>query len=924
MNNVRDALLEVMQEQGELPDPGIQLDANATPLEPQEDVTQEDILKMLQEDTAPITETTNTSTPETTNSADPKFVDYVNSFLGGGNKLILSPVAATDELAENLANKVRPMMGKPVISPESPNYAPISKKLERTFYPKDYPDTRGTRMAEMGGKVVPEALAMMTGAELLRAPAMAVEAVGPVSRTVQALLRSSSAEPYAGKMLPIVRDIAGVGGAAGAGTQYAGEKTEGSVWQPLAEMAGGLGGGLAAAGPLAAIPSAAKNYYKYISPVGWANRLVVKPIVARDMLPSSMYEGQGIIGRTLRGIKDEQTQKALPLAAEQLKTTIQVPGVRESMQTAGTLRNEIPGFNPTLAEATGVPSLLATQSGMENQAAGDILDQLVKRKRASAEGIQSYMEQQAPGEIGDASISAPVQRRLQEVVEPIKSKLQNITDIENKTISELPNISRAETGEILRDRLETLRSAKQADMTAYADELGLGAASGLNVPTKGIKTAVTKVLPSKLATDVSRVMNKVKALNDDEPLTFADAKYLMESLGEESRILASQGRNNDSRLVTKARQAVDDFLQDEWAPALGIGEKYAAFRKRYLEEYINPFEKGITKAVKSVGPDMEYRTEVENVMGSYFGPGKVTAARDFKRTFGADPEANEALRSFVLDDINDKVVKDGAFDLKAFDKWHKAHADTLEEFPDIRDQVTRTKSLAEELSRRKSTLEMRKKSVQDSQLSKSIGNDDKIIDKMLADTNFLSRTVSKMTEGEKQALARKTWEKANTSDDPVKMKEFLDANRKPLNIILGEKHTKALDNIQSAVEMNLRTKEPIGRKSASQAFEKVSEIAGATPSQLLSRGFAVASGRTGIKYTLGDLLARRSVKMNQRAIDEVMNRALYDADFAEELSNYVKIKIPKPEQIRKFKGYLYSTGISATMGDTKQQQGEEK
>jgi hypothetical protein len=169
-----------------------------------------------------------------------------------------------------------------------------------------------------------------------------------------------------------------------------------------------------------------------------------------------------------------------------------------------------------------------------------------------------------------------------------------------------------------------------------------------------------------------------------------------------------------------------------------------------------------------------------------------------------------------------------------------------------------------------------------------------------------------MNEDEKQALARKMWDKAHDAgtDDPEAMKNFLFTNKPALKHVLGDKHVDALENIQKALEMDARTRVPAGQKEVADPFGTFTQTTGLTPQQLLSRSFAVASGRVGKQYTLGTALISRYIKVKQTAANDMMKRAIYDPDFAEQLANYVATKAPTPKQVSKFKGYMYTSGIN--------------
>lgn len=708
---------------------------------------------------------------------------------------------------------------------------------------------------------------------------------------------------------------------AGAGIEAAHEETKDEPWYVKApvELAGGIAGGFGAVAPVT-LPATYLKYGLIPNAVKFGGKTAFNAAI--DHAPDSLAQGDGVMAKFLQGARANRQQelydKALPMAAKQIQGVIN-PEAAASIDNATRLRQTIPGFNPSLAETTGLPSLVATQRGTEGSSAGNLLDNFVKRKQQSEGAISQYAEDQSPP-ANDVDYQSAIGRRLGNINSSMETqKTLNLMDKENLA-EQLPTANPYDTGNYMRDRLESLRTDKQKEMSTLADDMGLNDAQHLRVSGAGIQKAIQSALPSRFAQDTSPTVRKILKLDPQaEPMQFKDAKYLMEQLGQEARQSAKQGNMQDARVISQARGNIDDYLTNEWAPSLGIGQKYQDWRGRYLNEYVNRFDKGATQDVRTQGSDSRYRTDNEDVAGAYFRPGNITAAKDFHTTFAGDPQASEALQGYALDDLRQKAVKDGVIDPKALGKWVTDNKDNLAQFPTLQSKVQDIQTTAQSLAERQAQLASRQEDIGNSKLAKVFGDTNTTMDTLLGDPVLLKRTVGTMGDDEKQALSRAMWQRAAQGGDtnPATMKQFLTDNDGALKTVLAPEHVQSLHDIQQAWEMNANVGTPTGVADRS-VMDGFKDAIGSSPQQLLSRAFAVQSGRTGLKYTVGDLLARMGLNANQKQQTAIMQKAMYDPGFAKELSEFVKQPKPTVEKASKIKSYMYNSGISALQPDDDQ------
>ena len=66
------------------------------------------------------------------------------------------------------------------------------------------------------------------------------------------------------------------------------------------------------------------------------------------------------------------------------------------LNRASVVTDDIEGFNPSLAEATGSPSLLRQQQSIEDNASGTLLDTLSQRRLSNQEAVGDFAQSMSP------------------------------------------------------------------------------------------------------------------------------------------------------------------------------------------------------------------------------------------------------------------------------------------------------------------------------------------------------------------------------------------------------------------------------------------------------------------------------------------------------------------------------------------------
>lgn len=822
----------------------------------------------------------------------------------GLNEAFYSPVVGAEKLiADNLFGSEK---------------RPVADFLKKHQYPSD-PVTSGDRIWRSAGAMVPETAA--TAAALaLAAPATLPGMVSRAVPGVGEMLRNSILYPYknAAPAMTGVADVAGALGA-GAGSQAYKELSDGPTG--IGEFNSGIAGGAVAG----ALPASAAAYSKW-GPLGLVARLGRN--VISENLPENLIDK--IPG--MRGIVDSRREvvreKQLPKIAKELQGLNQ-PEMQEGMGVAAALRQEIDGFNPSLAESTGLPSAVAAQTTIERNATGADLDALARRRALNEQALHRYEGQGAPqADNAERTVSESMQRRVDAARESREGQTRKLAEQALDLPGQLPRADTEAQGSKLRDRMMELRGGVSKEMNALAEESGLDATTWL--PFGKLQARIKAMKPSKFAEgdDLGATLKTIEDYQHKagEPVNFQDVKFLREKLGDEIRTAEKAGERSKARILRQGRDEIDAFLDDD-VPAkvfqgdIGLQGKYKEFRKRYKEEFIDRFETGSGREAKRVGPDQRYRTADEDVASEFFEAGNVRAARDFQTVFQGDAEAADAMKATILDSARAASVKDGAVDRRALERWYKSHQSVLDQFPEARDLVKDVGRAAENIEGRRATLVLRGRQIEDTRFAKAAGGEpEKAVDALLSDKRMADRAIRAMDEGEKNAFSRAMWDYAigkENDPSPETIKAFLKEHGDITRKVMTPEHLKALGNLAQGWEMLGRVQSPVGKMANADPLKGVQEAIGSGPLQISSRVFAASSGRTSWRMVLTDLLARAGVATSQKEAQNVARQALYDANFANELAAYVRDPNSRlgKESVPKMKAYVSAMGIRAATPD---------
>lgn len=304
----------------------------------------------------------------------------------------------------------------PGAMPEGPGIAELLEGL-----PQEPAETAPQRVArsagEFAGETTPYTGGLLGLAAKYAQPAK--EAAGPLGqRVAQSFLDAVGRAPGTAAVVDAAASLgAGAGGELGEGS---------GIGQAVASGGAGALGLLADIDPAERVYRAAGDAFGFEPPMTGIRRAaedsrgvqvgpgadrVLGELIGGVATPMAPFVAPGVTGARLatRGIEafspERQARRARDHVADVMGEQLAAPGTQRGLVEGERLRAEIPGFNPSLAESTGSPALVATQRGTERRMQGPELDEAMLRREANEEALALEAARRAPGETADPAVA---------------------------------------------------------------------------------------------------------------------------------------------------------------------------------------------------------------------------------------------------------------------------------------------------------------------------------------------------------------------------------------------------------------------------------------------------------------------------------------------------------------------------------------
>lgn len=592
---------------------------------------------------------------------------------------------------------------------------------------------------------------------------------------------------------------------------------------------------------------------------------------------------------------------------ENLGTT----SAREALSRSDQIADTIPGFEPSLAERTGSPGFVRLQSDLEGRMAGRDLDAAVGRRVANEDAVRRYSEDMAPRSDLDADAVIDAGRdRIGRARDRIEGQAQDLQGRREALAGKLPETDLAATGQQLRDDLWRRVGDESAAFRRLAHETGLDDPN-FRVPFSefrdDILTAYNQATRLKMR-DGAEGMPAPPAMisriqNAEDVQDFAALMELRSDIAGNIRRAERMPSTDDTYLrgLRAMKGAFDGALeravQNTRDP--DIARRYADFRRRYQEEYVEPLKQQASAEILARDTTGAYKTPDERVVQEYFQPGGVSTARQFKSVFGSDPAALGAMEAVALDSLRRAAVRDGVIDQRALDRWLRDHQSVLREFPDLAGRVTDIRQANAALLDRQRTLVNRSRAVEDSLLARSLKRVESdaaspadIVQRALSqDSPRRMNQLAGATRNDsaaRRALQRQIWDAVGELP-PSSLAPFIDEKSAHLRAAgMTQDHLNALKTIDAARVMMSSVPTPRGTTNIPSTPEVFVRQFGIRPDMLANRLREIHTGRSEPAYVFANVMANIMGRKQRQHMDEAFRLVLYDQQLAQQLARSIR------------------------------------
>ncbi len=792
-------------------------------------------------------------------------LDYAQGTTGGINRGIAAALGAPVDLMSAAIEFVGvPQPGEPVLG--SQWFKDVFSKMEDLAgvtpgsMTSKGPDTPAGRILTRVGEEI--GAGMVPGGLAAKGPKIAQAAIpkGGIKELVRNVFTNTAGKPVAGILAAETAALTGAGAGAGLAREIAPDSMAG-------EIIGQLFGGTAAA---------------------FAPSVVSAKLGSRLMSKFSPEAQRQVATETAsKFIQGDMTTEAL-----------------ERLDDSARLIDEIPGFKPTTAERAGTPGLLEAQKQLEKRAT----PAAVKRRQTSEAAIGRYAGAKAPKAENDLEYVVDTARQQ---VDDVRGDLaRDIDDVAERQVRlaerHAPPGDPLDAGTRIRQALEGRYGEEQQLFTQYADEAGLND-EAFSIEFDEMRDALKDAYESaskfvaeegEALAPPSQAVSRI--LKGDDVQSLPALLEIRSDIARELRLLETQGTPDSKALrgLRVMKKAFDDQLEEaiEQSGDPEMIDRFRDFNQRYRNDIVELFKDGPSRQVLRKTGAGTYVTPDEKVAEAYFRPGHVSAANQFNKVFKDDPMARAALRDTVLDSLNKAVVRDGRIKPEALQNWMGRHRTVLDEFPGIRDEISNTVELQDDLVRRAKELDDRQKMVQKRLLTRRVDSftrgtiqPDRLLDDAVQKPQLMRELVESV-KGSPEALAglrRAVWDKVEVME-PGSIADYLDKHAGSLDQVLSPKHRESLRIIDGARSLLAQTPTPTPDVSVPTIRSSFINKFGIAPDMLANRIHTLNTGRSEKSYVVTNVLFNIFGRKQQEVLDDVMRKVLYEPQVAADLAQSIK------------------------------------
>lgn len=776
------------------------------------------------------------------------------------------------------------------------------------------------------------------------------------------------------------RDVMGITGNAGnrkATVESARNATRslGNMARPVLEGVGMVGGGLAGSvlGPVGTVGGGAlgfgmgKNIADLMTGEDKPRSLVeVGQKVGRDLSTGAAYEmGGQVVGRVAgaalggaakvkRAISKSTpaiSKKAVEAKAGQIleENTSGAPVYQQNAKDAANVAKEVEGLKVSAGEATNDHGLIKLQRGLERQP-GEAADLMVQNKAKNQQALRDYLGKEFTGNESIDDVIAALQRKKA----ALENVTRNVSGIADEVTNSLTPVNTQESGRAVVGAIDDVGKPVKASVNEKYRLLPNDALPTSNT-AETVKALKGEFRPGDETVYPSRAIQRIEeALKGPKPakgevqildaqgkpfrettdvvkseVGFQDLHSLRKDIGRQIQD-ASTGMNPNRELAMKL-QKLKSAIDADIEAGMGANSDYVQAREAFVD-YANRFRTGTVEQITRRGNEASGLNIPDGlIVKKVFTP---DGADDLIRAIGKD-KAAIIIEGHAADDLLKRAVNPatGEINRKALAGWLNKNRQVLDKFG-ITDQFSRVDLAHAALESAKANESAFNKSIAakllDSDPEKAIAAAMGGAGGMSAkNTAGIMQGLIKQLGGDKKAIAglknafkdflvnkAETTAKTISGDNilsPAAIQKEMAKYRPAMHVLYKDepRKLKALLNVQKAVEISARSsRSPLGGGSdTAENMNVAANVLGVIVERIPGLNLATRLGKMG----LGAIN-----NLNQKEVNNLVARALYDPDLALTLMRAASGKTPQKEVARQLNSHLITLGIYAMTpeGDT--------
>jgi hypothetical protein len=335
----------------------------------------------------------------------------------------------------------------------------------------------------------------------------------------------------------------------------------------------------------------------------------------------------------------------------------------------------------------------------------------------------------------------------------------------------------------------------------------------------------------------------------------------------------------------------------------------------------------------------DYLTPNEKIADVFFKKGDQTGAKQFKTTFGDDPEANQAMHDSIIDKVRSSVLNNnGEIDPVKMNKFMKDHDSVLNEFPDVKSELSDTGTAASALQQRGQQMQQRTQQVNDSFMNTiANGDPDSVIKSALSDPAKM-RQLRFAARENPDALRQSLWKRIQAEGgstapgeipDGAKMLDFINKNEKSLKMVYTPDHISDLKDISLMYGMMKHVPITTGQPVNLSTMKAIEGKMGMSYPSMMSQLRAYEQKRTSMFWTAFNFGRSALYQSGNRAAEEQLRNSFYNPSVAKSFADSIASGGKNAIASRRLNTYMGLTGAKSLMGgngnaDTGDQPPEEK